>query len=78
MDYHPVTSCVKLLFSLVYVSVFYNPVLMELVCGPFTIQPKPDLLYMIALIELVRTQYPLLCKIISRIGHFSKIVKTTL
>jgi hypothetical protein len=77
MQVKPITALVRLLFNcVIIVAVFYNPDLMELICGPFTLAPshRTHLLRFIIFIEVLRVFYFLFANLLAKLPavHFMK------
>lgn len=74
-QFKPKTIVARLLTNLAIIySVFYNPDLMEKVCGPFTlpISHKHHLLIVIALMEVIRVVYSNLMWLLRKWGLLQK------
>lgn len=74
-QFKPKTIIARLLANLAIIySVFYNPDLMEKVCGPFTlpISHKHHLLLVIALMEVFRIVYSNLIELLRNWGVIQK------
>lgn len=65
--------------STVMTALFYNPVLMENICGPFTlpISNKKNLLFYVIFVELLRVLFQPLLSLLGRVNLLNWIVKHT-